>query len=200
MPRRSLILCRDIVANPQKLIYIEMSEREEVAVNMEQMTVKIDPDCQRGFREAFASVDADKNGQLDKKEFRRFMVQAGQEKLSKYIFEVIDKDHSGGVSIDEFLEFGQAMWDIVTKKDMTRYLKMIFDACDVGPKGPDGKEVKKGYLTYKEFLKFMKYTGAKIGIFERKKAFKNYDEDGNGKIEFSEVMSKINFVLKSMTK
>ena len=34
----------------------------------------------------------------------------------------------------------------------------------------------------------------------RKKAFKNYDEDGNGKIEFSEVMSKINFVLKSMTK
>ena len=173
---------------------------EEVSVDMEEMSVMIEPDCQRGFREAFDKVDTNHNGRLDKKEFRQFMIQAGQERLSKYIFEVIDKDHSGDVSLDEFLEFGQAMWDIVTKKDMRRYLKMIFDACDVGSKGADGKEVKKGYLTYKEFLKFMKYTGAKIGLFERKKAFKNYDEDGNGKIEFSEVMSKINFVLKSMTK
>ena len=167
---------------------------------MQSMAVGIDPECERGFRETFASVDKNGNGTLDKKEFRQFMILANQEKLSKYIFEVIDKDHSGDVSIDEFLEFGQAMWDIVTKKDMTRYLRMIFDACDHGKKGPDGKETKKGYLTYKEFLKFMKYTGAKIGFFQRKSAFKNYDQDGSGTIEFNEIMAKINFVLSAMAK
>lgn len=174
-------------------------QKEQVVVDMNSMAFGIDPECQQGFRDAFNAVDENHNGTLDKKEFRKFMVQAGQERLSKYIFEVIDKDHSGDVSIEEFLEFGQAMWDIVTKKDMTRYLKMIFDACDKGKKGPDGKEVKKGYLTYKEFLKFMKYTGAKVGFFQRKKAFRNYDEDHSGTIEFTEIMSKINFVLQSIT-
>ena len=47
------------------------------------------------FVQAFHDVDTDKNGYLNKSEFRQFMIEAKQEKVSKYIFHVIDKDKTG---------------------------------------------------------------------------------------------------------
>ena len=143
------------------------------------------------FEDAFREVDKDGNDQLDKKEFRRFMELAGQQKLSQYIFQIIDKDHNGKVSLGEFQEFGRAMFSIVQKGDLKPYLQMIFKACDKG---------NKGWLTVKEFQKFMKYSGNKVGFFQRKKEFKNWDENGNGKIEFEEIMAKIKFVMANMSK
>lgn len=141
------------------------------------------------FEEAFREVDTDKSGHLDKKEFHRFMVLAGQQKLSKYIFNIIDKDNNGRVSLQEFQAFGRAMFAIVQQGNLQPYLKMIFEACD--------KE-NKGYLTSSQFMKFMKYTGNKVGFFQKKKEFKNWDADGNGKIEFEEIISKINFVMANL--
>lgn len=141
--------------------------------------------CDEIFKTAFQQVDTDQSGFLDKKEFRQFMIQAKKEKVSKYLFNVIDKDHNGKVSLAEFLEFGRATWAIVSSGDARAYMRMLFDACDVS---------HKGQLTKKEFLKFMQCAGAPIGFFQRGKQFKKWDADGNGTVDFDEIMQKINFV------
>lgn len=139
------------------------------------------------FKEAFAEADKNGSNALDKKEFRQFMKQAGQGKLSKYIFNIIDKDHSGKVSLDEFLAFGRAMYTFVANGDVTSYARMIFDACDTD---------KSGALSMKEFLKFMKYTGNDVSFFKRKKIFEGWDEDKDGTIDFDEVVKRMEFQAK----
>ena len=158
-------------------------ERETCVVNFH----KFDP-ADRLFEQAFHEVDHDRNGYLDKKEFREFMIHAKQEKTSKFIFNIIDKDKNGKVSLTEFLEFGQCMWAAISNGDLRPYMKMLFDACDSG---------NKGYLTLSEFTKFMKYTGNPVSFFKKWKEFKMWDEDGNGRVEFEEIMNRINWILSS---
>lgn len=163
-----------------------MSETFDVAVpNLGQ----IDEECVAAFTESFNSVDKDRNGTLDKKEFKKFMEHANQAHQSKYMFNIIDVNKDGRVSLEEFLKFGEAMWDVVTKGDMRKYMKMIFDAC---------AQTNKNELNQDEFVKFLKYTGTKVGVFERKKVFKKYDRDGSGTISFDEIMKNINFVMAGM--
>lgn len=138
------------------------------------------------FVQAFHDVDTDKNGYLNKSEFRQFMIEAKQEKVSKYIFHVIDKDKNGKISLDEFLEFGRVLWSVISKGELRPYMKMLFDACDTG---------NKGYLTLNEFQKFMKYTGNPVGFFEKRKIFKAWDQDGNGRVDFDEIMNMVNWIL-----
>ena len=138
------------------------------------------------FQEAFHAVDKDKNGWLDKKEFREFLRQAGHGKLSKHLFHIIDRDQNGKVSLQEFQEMGRAMWAAATQLNVEPYLKMVFDAVDKGA---------KGYLTKKEFVKFMTYTGNKVSILKQGKQFKDWDADGDGKLTLSEIMEKFHFVL-----
>jgi Ca2+-binding EF-hand superfamily protein len=144
----------------------------------------LDPTMIESFTAAFHRFDTNGNGSLDKKEFRAFLKAAGKDKMSPYMFEVIDTDHSKTVSLAEFLQWGQALWDVAQARDMRRWLKMVFDACDSN---------KQGKLTQKEFLKFMKYCGAPVGFFARKKTFKAFDADGNGLVEFEEIMATINY-------
>lgn len=158
-----------------------MSERETVCVDIQGFDPADDI-----FKTAFEQVDKDRNGFLDKKEFRQFMIQAKKEKVSKYMFNVIDKDRNGRVSLPEFLEFGRAMWAIISTGDSRAYMKMLFDACDTSD---------KGHLTKKEFLRFMKYAGSPVSFFQREKQFKKWDADGDGTVDFEEIMQKINFVL-----
>ena len=140
------------------------------------------------FEESFREIDRDHNGYLDKAEFKQFMIKARQQHLSKHIFKIIDKDGNGKISLEEFLAFGRVMWAVVTKNNLEPYLKMIFDACD-------GK--KKGWLTKREFYRFLKYTGNEPSLLKRRKQFKKWDTDGNGQIEFSEIMDNIDFVMST---
>jgi Ca2+-binding EF-hand superfamily protein len=143
----------------------------------------IDQSMETSFRQAFAEVDSDGNGQLDKKEFAQFLLATGQDFGSKYIFEIVDSDHSGTISIEEFLRFGRAIADMNAKKDFKRYLNLVFISCDVG---------KKGTLTSAEFMKFMKYIGMPISFFDRRKAMKTFDTDGNGTFDFDEILGHLN--------
>ena len=131
----------------------------------------------------FQKYDKDHSGALDKKEFRSYFVEAtrltlGVTRNHQYVFEIIDADHSKTVSFDEFIAFQDAMLEIQESMDIKKYYKMIYDSCDRG---------SKGYLTPKEFKKFLKYMGMKVGVFEAKKQVKTFDIDGDGKIEWSEI-------------
>jgi len=156
-------------------------DRETCEVNVPA----IDP-TDEIFTATFQEFDTDHSGHLDKKEFHKFIAKAGQGKLSAYIFKIIDADGNGKVSLDEFLLFGRAMNAVMQHRDPGPYMRMIFDACDKG---------RKGKLTKSEFLKFMKYTGNKVGLFQRGKQFKAWDADKNGFVEFEEIMTKIKFCL-----
>lgn len=174
-------VCWKLLAR-QSFSFFVMDGREIVEVEMPSF----DP-ADKIFSDAFAEVDKNGSGALDKKEFREFMVQANQGKISKYLFNIIDKDHSGKVTLDEFLAFGRAMYQFVTAGDVTSYARMIFEACD---------KDKNGQLSMSEFCKFMKYTGNDVSVFKRKKTFKQWDSDGNGTIDFDEVVKRMEFQAK----
>jgi Ca2+-binding EF-hand superfamily protein len=142
----------------------------------------IDEEMEAAFRQAFSEVDNDGSGELDKKEFRQFITATGQDFGNKYIFQIVDADRSGKISIDEFLQFGRAVAGMALNGDFKQYLKLVFTSCDVG---------RKGALTCKEFLKFMKYIGQPVGFFNRKKVMKLYDGDGNGTIDFNEILGHL---------
>jgi Ca2+-binding EF-hand superfamily protein len=102
------------------------------------------------------------------------------------VFDIVDSDHSGAISCDEFLRFGRSLCDISARGDLRRYLNLVFDSCDIG---------RKGKLTQKEFLTFMKYIGTDVGFFSEKKIFKQFDADGNGTVDFDEILAHIDVQL-----
>jgi Ca2+-binding EF-hand superfamily protein len=134
------------------------------------------------FRENFSRLDTDGNGELDKNEFKTFLEITGQTVNNKYVFDIVDCDHSGAISFAEFLRFARSLSDISARGDVRRYLSLVFSSCDIG---------RKGTLTQKEFLKFMKYIGHDIGFLSQKKVFKQFDADGNGTIDLDEILAHI---------
>jgi Ca2+-binding EF-hand superfamily protein len=150
----------------------------------EIIAIELSPNAEELFRRAFAELDKNQTGSLDAVEFATFMETCGQKNVSKYLFRIIDRNRSGAVSLEEFLAFGRTLWDIRESGDMTRYLKLLFDASDQG---------NKGYLTRLEFFRFLKYTGSRDKWWKKLGLFKEFDADGNGKIAFDEIIQNIRF-------
>ena len=60
------------------------------------------------IRAAFDAADTDNNGELDKEELSNLIKQLGVEVFPAYVtalFKTIDKDKSGGISLEEFKEW-----------------------------------------------------------------------------------------------
>jgi Ca2+-binding EF-hand superfamily protein len=140
---------------------------------------KMSPEMIKAACTNFTKYDTDGNGQLDKQEFRRFMKECWKGPVNKYLFEIIDTDHSGAISLSEFVSWGQTTWEIEHNNDTKAWLKLVFESCDIG---------KKGGLTKKELMKFLKYNGAAPSIFAVNKTFKKYDADGSGLVDFEEIL------------
>lgn len=146
-------------------------------------TTLLTPEKKIELASLFQIYDKDGNGRLDKKEFAEYFKRAmevseGMATSHKHIFKIIDSDGNGTVSFDEFMKFNESMIELKEKHDVKKYYQLVFNCCDKG---------KKGYLTQKEFVKFLKYTGTKVGVFEGKKQMKAFDMDGDGKIEWEEI-------------
>jgi Ca2+-binding EF-hand superfamily protein len=142
----------------------------------------MDPEQIRSSCQNFAKYDKNHSGHLDKQEFRQFLSECWSEPVHKYLFEIIDTDHSGSISLSEFMAWGKATWDIQRTGDQTQWLKIVFNSCDIGA---------KGYLNKKEFLKFLKYNNITPGFFKESATFKRLDSDGSGTIEFEECLAII---------
>jgi Ca2+-binding EF-hand superfamily protein len=141
------------------------------------------------YREAFAQVNTDGNGQLTKQEFRQFAAKCDPPIVCPYLFEIIDTNHNETISIEEFMAFAHSMTRIVANGDFEACLKLVFDSCDKG---------KKGKLTPEEFHTFMKYVGQPVGFFIRGQTLKIVDADGNGTIDFKEIMEGVD--IEKLTK
>jgi Ca2+-binding EF-hand superfamily protein len=150
----------------------------------------IDPKMADAFTQAFRRFDTNRSGTLDKHEFREFLKFSGRTDLNTYLFEIIDSDHSGSVSLDEFITWGQAVRDVAQAKDVRRWLKMVFDSCS---------QTHPGSLTRKEFFKFMKYCGVPVAFFQKTKVYTVFDVNANGTIEFNEIMEHIHFSIGGHT-
>jgi calcium-binding protein CML len=147
---------------------------------------EFEPSREEEFRAAFEQVDTDNNHELSKEEFKQFIELTKQTANSKYVFDIIDTDHSGAISLDEFFRFVKALSEFKGSGEPRRYLSLVFLSCDIG---------KKGTLTQKEFIKFMKYIGHDVGFLNQKKIFKQFDNDGNGTIDFDEILAHLNIII-----
>jgi Ca2+-binding EF-hand superfamily protein len=140
----------------------------------------VDQDIEQRWHAAFERFDRDANHQLDRKEFRKFMQEVAPADRKKYIFDVVDSQHTGWISLEAFLRFARAMADISDgRNDSRRFFSLVFESCDEGGKGS---------LTRWEFCKFMRRIGRPIPFFQQKKKFRDCDIDGNGAIDLDEIL------------
>lgn len=159
---------------------------EEEDSSMNEITLPYE--AQKTYEELFNNLDVDHTGTLNKNEFKKFLQLANIPKSrAKYIFEIVDTDNSGEISYDEYEKFVTRCYLLMNKGMIKEYVRMWFDACD---------KDKDGALNMDEFVHFIKCCAGKINVLNRKKQFKEWDSDGNGKIDFDEIMSKIIFKIQ----
>lgn len=140
----------------------------------------------------FNKYDANGDGFLNKKEFVKWQTDRGtDEKVSKKLFYVADKDNDKVLSLEEFRQFALIQQEMIVQDDVQKYARMIYNSvrsrCNY-----------EGGLKKKEFLKFMKLMNTPVGFFEKRKVFKEYDVDENGTVDFNEIMAKIYFRQKRL--
>jgi Ca2+-binding EF-hand superfamily protein len=144
----------------------------------------VDPACEDAFIELFQRADRNGDGRIEKPEFLQLIQTIEGIPKNPYVFRIVDADNNGSISVHEFLQFGRAVWAIAKSGNLASYLRLVFIACD---------KTKKGYLTSREFFKFMKYLGAPVVLWERREMFKSFDHDGNGIVDFDEIQKTFQF-------
>ena len=157
----------------------------------------ITEELRREMLAEFDKADSDKSGKLSKKEFLGYMAAMGRKEQGKYLFRAVDVNGDKEIDRAEFSDFLGSLIELCAKRDGRRYLTLIFKACDKGKLMSKGKP--KGYLTKKEFVLFCKMVGATACAENPKLAYKNYDENGDGKVTLEEILSRFNAVMQSPT-
>lgn len=151
--------------------------------------IEIPTEFKEGSKLLFDYCDKDNSGEIDYKEFKQFLELSKIPKSrAKYMFPMIDTDHSGKISYKEYENFVNLCYKFVATGDIRSYVRFWFDFCD---------EDKDQALNMKEFVRFIKCCAGKINVLNRKKQFKEWDRDGNGKVDFEEIMSRIVFKMKT---
>lgn len=133
------------------------------------------------FKRKFEEIDTYKIGSLSKKEFKDFMKRSHTPKQIDIIFDIIDANHDGSISIGEFIKYGRALLAISEDRNYEPYLRMIFDSADTD---------KTGYLSLNQFSQFLVMTGNKLRLNGREH-FSSWDIDGDGQLSFEDVMNRV---------
>ena len=164
----------------------------EEAVSPEEFelpqAVTMDDQLRQEVIETFRKADKDGNGTLDKKEFVAALGPVLPGKSAKYIFYAIDADDSGSISKDELENFLKICVRVKQTGIFDDFLALLFRACD---------KKHKGYLTTNEFVRFCKMMSAKINFFTKKKMFKSFDIDGDGRLELAEIQQMYRQIMGS---
>ncbi|OHS95851.1 EF hand family protein [Tritrichomonas foetus] len=156
-------------------------EKIQISFNVQ----KFDEQYLKYLEQEFSKYDKDKSGRLEKEEFIVWLVEGGtKRKIAKHIFYVVDSNHDGHLSFEDFKNYAVLQQNLIIKGQTKEYAKMVFDAVDVD---------KKGKLNKKQFKKFMKIMSTPVKRYKLSHVFKSYDTDNNGTIEFDEISRMIDF-------
>lgn len=151
-----------------------------------------DETFERTVRESFDIIDDNKDGRISMKEFQSFMKMMGKGGKAKETFKILDQNKNGMLEYTEYRRYIKAVWELGQNGDIRPHLQIIFDYCD---KPENGKTEKKGYLTPKEFYKFLKLADVGVGFFEKKTILKKYDENHDQVITLEEILNQQEFLL-----
>ena len=136
------------------------------------------------IKEAFDLFDSDGSGTIDPAELKSAMQSLGFEAKNQTIYQMIsdlDKDGSGAIDFDEFLDMMTArMSDKDTKEDINKVFRLFDDD-------------KTGYITIKNLRRVAKELGETMTDEELMEMVERADSDGDGQVsaeDFYNIMTK----------
>merc|ERR1719498_628064 len=139
------------------------------------------------IREAFNLFDADGSGTIDPKELKAAMQSLGFEAKNQTIYQMIndiDKDKSGEIDFEEFLDMMTAkMSDKDSKEDITKVFNLFDDD-------------KTGKISIKNLKRVARELGETMSDAELMEMIERADTDEDGEIsvdEFYAIMTKKTF-------
>jgi len=136
------------------------------------------------IKEAFDLFDTDGSGTIDPKELKSAMESLGFEAKNQTIYQMIsdlDKDGSGAIDFDEFLDMMTAR---LSDKDSRDDINKVFRLFD---------DEKAGYITIKNLRRVAKELGETMTDEELLEMVERADSDGDGKVtpeDFYNIMTK----------
>lgn len=136
------------------------------------------------IKEAFDLFDTDGSGTIDPRELKAAMQSLGFEAKNATIYQMVsdlDKDGSGAIDFDEFLDMMTArMSDKDTKDDISKVFRLFDDD-------------KTGYVSIKNLRRVAKELGETMTDEELMEMIERADSDGDGQVsleDFYNIMTK----------
>lgn len=134
------------------------------------------------MKDLFDKIDTDKNGYLDKHEFKSFLEKSGLDtKFIDAIFLVFGKDSPGLLTFNEFTGYLNAC--VIAEKDSKHLFRLIFEAVDKN---------KNGLLELDEVMEFTKLCGVVYSEEKAKEEVAKLDLNKDGKLDFYEICRAFN--------
>lgn len=135
------------------------------------------------LKQSFNAIDTDNNGTLSVDEFRNFMKNnCLDDRFVDAIYKIFDSNGDALLDFNEFLMYIDACNRTATEP--TYLFKLIFDSIDSD---------KDGFLNVEEIVEFGKLTCCPMTLEAAKEEMKILDTDGNGKLEFGELIRAFGF-------
>ena len=139
------------------------------------------------IREAFNLFDTDGNGTIDSKELKEAMQSLGFEAKNQTIYQIIadiDKDGTGDIDFEEFLDLMTAG---ISSTDSKEDVQKVFNLFD---------DDKTGYISLQNLKRVSKDLGETMSDAELLEMIERADADQDGQISFEEfyaIMSRKSF-------
>ena len=140
------------------------------------------------IREAFNLFDTDGSGTIDPKELKEAMQSLGFEAKNQTIFQIIsdiDKDGTGDIDFEEFLDLMTAG---ISDTDSEEDVRKVFNLFD---------DDKTGYISLQNLKRVAKDLGESTSDGELLEMIERADADQDGQISFEEfyaIMSRKSFM------
>lgn len=140
------------------------------------------------LKKAFIACDSDQSGLISQKELKGACEKSGYEISDgqlDFIFNTIDKDKSGEIDFEEFLNF---IYICQFNHTEIQQAKLIFDGFDEDGGGSiDRDELKNAFTKL----------GVSVSEEELDQAFGVLDKDGSGELDFNEFLQLFQMMKKN---